>query len=90
MDKRIKIAAEISEELFCEINALATELSLSREEIIELLLERSMHEKILSENEKNMIKGYAEMGTINKQMADEAVISDNEAMCISEEYLAGV
>ena len=90
MDKKIRITLCVADELLCDIDALASELSLSRDDTVQLLLERSLYEKKLSDIEKNMIKGYAVMGTINTEMANEAITSDNEAVKASEEYLAGV
>ena len=90
MDKKIRITLCVDSELIRDIDELSLELELSREETAQLLLERSLYEKKLSDIEKNMIKGYVHMGTINTEMAHEAITSDNEAMASSEEYLAGV
>ncbi|MBR2743383.1 MAG: hypothetical protein IKD89_07315 [Clostridia bacterium] len=90
MNKKVRITLNVGEEVLSRADSLALELGLSREEVMELLIERSLFYKKLSDNEKNMIKGYAYMGTINTQMANEAVAFDNEALDASEEYLAGV
>ncbi|MBQ1375861.1 MAG: hypothetical protein II705_01425 [Clostridia bacterium] len=90
MDEKVRIVLSLTGETMSAARDLACELGLTAEEVMELLIERSLFEKKLSNHEKNMIKGYAYMGTINTQMAEEAVAFDNEAQLSSEEYLAGV
>ncbi|MBQ3379772.1 MAG: hypothetical protein IJG50_07930 [Clostridia bacterium] len=90
MDEKVRIYLGLSKKTASAAKELAFELGLTTEEVMELLIERSLFEKKLSANEKNMIKGYIYMGTINTQMADEAIAFDNEALSASEEYLSGV
>lgn len=89
MNSKTKLELNIDKETYRDIESLSAELGLSKEEMAEFLIERSLYDKKISDFEKNMIKGYASMGTLNVKMAEDAVTSDNEALALAEEYLIG-
>ena len=81
------ISVTLPDLLLEEVNCLASSLNRSRSEIIQVALRQYLGEKKRIELKEQLKKGYLEMGDINFTIAENALLSDERAYEIYEEFL---
>ncbi len=80
-----KVSVTLPGLLIDEADLLAASLNRSRSEVIALALKKFLNET--KSIEKQLKKGYLEMGDINLTIAEESLLSDECAYEIYEEFL---
>ena len=88
MNEWEQITITLPKEIVNKMDELAKNLEVERSRIVVSALESYIMQKKSSENRKKMIKGYIEMGTINLELANDALNADNEVNQYYEEILA--
>ncbi len=82
-----KISVTLPDLLLEEVDILASSINRSRSELIALALKKYLNEKKCIELKKQLKKGYLEMADINLSIAEEALLSDENACKIYEEFI---
>ncbi len=82
-----KISVTLPDLLLEEIDILASSLNRSRSELIATVMKQYLNERKNIELKKQLKKGYLEMSDINLSIAEESLLSDEDAYEIYEEYL---
>ena len=82
-----KISVTLPGLLVEELDKISSTLNRSRSEMIALALKRYVGEIQQIELREQMKKGYLEMGEINLELAEESLISDENACDIYEKFL---
>ena len=82
-----KISVTLPDLLLEEVNSLASSLNRSRSEVIQVALRQYLGEIKRLELKEQLKKGYLEMGDINLSIAESALLSDESAYEIYEEFL---
>ena len=80
-----RISVTLPDLLVKETDSLALKLNRSRSEIVMLAVRRYLNES--KKLNKQMKKGYLEMGEINLELAEESLLSDEKACEIYEKFL---
>ena len=80
MESSKKIQIELSDELFDKLEELNID--------VENEIKESLYKKIrCSYSEEELKKGYREMGKINLGFAKMCLEADEDALCVTEQYL---
>ena len=81
------ISVTLPDLLLEEADMLASSLNRSRSELIAIALKQYLSERKCIELNKQLKKGYLEMGDINLSIAEDSLVSDECAYEIYEEFL---
>ena len=83
-----RISVTLPDFLVEETDTIASSLNRSRSEFIALAVKNYISEYKKIEQKEQMKKGYLEMGKINLSLAESALISDENAFKIYEDFLS--
>lgn len=85
--KRISIT--LPEDILSDIDKLSAAENISQSSMIESIIKIYLAERRRIENRNNLMKGYAEMASINLSIAQEFFNSDQTTQDAYEDYLMG-
>lgn len=90
MEKKAQreISVTLPDFLVEETDTIASSLNRSRSEFIALAVKSYISEYKKIEKKEQMKKGYLEMGKINLSLAESALLSDESACKIYEDFLS--
>ena len=83
-----EISVTLPDFLVEETDTIASSLNRSRSEFIALAVKNYINEYKKIEKKEQMKKGYLEMGKINLSLAESALLSDESACKIYEDFLS--
>ncbi len=81
------ISVTLPDLLLEEVDIVSSSLNRSRSEVIATALRKYLNEKKPLELKKQLKKGYLEMANINIAIAEDSLLSDENAYEIYEEFL---